>query len=102
MKADIDRIAVISTAHISPTDNRLFTANFLMSYPITALVYEGGILLPFLATEVLTARQRIELRDWGFSDSVVDIIMWAHHNRLQGVRLDRDGPLVKDLHIHMW
>jgi hypothetical protein len=50
----------------------------------------------------LTARQRTEVLDWGFSMSVIEIIMWAHQNRFAGVRLDRDGPLVSELHIHDW
>ena len=101
MKADIDRIAVISTAHITPDDNVLFSKRN-MTYPITAFHYEGGIVLPFLSTEVLTARQRTEVLDWGFSHSVVEIIMWAHQHRFAGVRLDRDGPVVSELTAYNW
>lgn len=100
MKADIDRIAVISTAHITPDDNVLFKK--VTTYPLTTFHYEGGIILPLLATEVLTARQRTEVLDWGFSQSVVEIIMWAHYNRFAGVRLDRDGPIVSELASYDW
>lgn len=100
MKPDIDRIAVISTAHITQDDNILFKRTF--TYPITVFHYEGGILLPLLATEVLTGRQRTEVIDWGFSQSVMEIILWAHHNRFSGIRLDRDGPKVSELQSYGW
>ena len=100
MKPDIDRIAIISTAHITPEDNALFKRN--MTYPITAFNYEGGIILPLLATEVLTARQRTEVLDWGFSQNIIEIIMWAHQHRFSGVRIDRDGPRVSELAAYDW
>ena len=101
MTPEIDRIAVISTGHMTVEDNALFTQRNI-TYPITAFNYEGGIILPLLQSEVLTARQRTEVLDWGFSMSIIEVIMWAHQNRFAGVRFDRDGPLIAELHIHDW
>lgn len=99
--ADRETIAVISTAHITPDDNELFVRGNV-TRPFTAFTYDGGIVMPLLASEVLTQRDRGEILDAGFSSSIVEIIMWAHQHRFAGVRLDRDGPVNPDLRKYDW
>jgi hypothetical protein len=97
-KPIIGRVAMISTSHSSPRDLMILATHRLNG--LTAFEYEAGIIIPFIQFECLTWADRNVLRADGLSDDFLTLLMWAQSHKFDMLRLDRDGPILRELNLY--
>jgi|LauGreDrversion4_2_1035121.scaffolds.fasta_scaffold02209_16 hypothetical protein len=94
-KPIIGRVAVISTFHATPRDLLLLATRQI--HGITVFAYAEGIVIPFLQWECETWEERNGLLSKGVSEDFLMLIMWAKSKNFDVLRLDRDGPVLREL-----
>lgn len=94
-KPIIGKVAVVSTCHACPRD--LMILSTMNVEGITVFAYAEGIVLPFIQWECETWEERHSLLCRGVSEDFLTLIMWAKSKNFDMLRLDRDGPILREL-----
>lgn len=95
-------IAVLSTAHITRTDNDLLEIG---GCPCVLATDENGFWLQIPSTDFphLPFADRLqELRDFGLSDALIHLIQTCSDQSIHYLRLDSLGDELEELPTHDW
>lgn len=93
---EIERVLVVSTAHITRTDS-VFLREHQDKHPLIVHSYEEGDFVILTDLE-----EKLDELCQCFSKAFMDILMLAVRSDCSILRLDRDGPIYEDHPTFDW
>jgi hypothetical protein len=105
---EIDNILVLSTAHMTGTDNNLLDAGVTYDFPYYSLEYGWLILIPRNVDDLNRCLEDMRIGvstgagHFSFSDSFIEAMQLGFRLNCRYLRFDADGPIYEELPVNEW